>query len=80
MLTRFIEGGAPLRAADMRRPDLLRSAVGLLKRLHGSGLVFVLASMARAGLGLVVDEVFLGGGASQARPTRSPVWTCSGWP
>ncbi len=40
MLTRFIEGGAPLRASDIRRPDLLRSAVGLLKRLHGSGLVF----------------------------------------
>jgi len=40
MLTRFIAGGAPLQAAELRRPELLRSAVGLLKRLHGSGLVF----------------------------------------
>jgi thiamine kinase-like enzyme len=40
MLTRFIAGGLPLQAADLRRPALLRSAVGLLKRLHASGLVF----------------------------------------
>ncbi len=40
MLTRFIAGSVPLRAADLRRPELLRSAVGLLKRLHGSGRVF----------------------------------------
>jgi thiamine kinase-like enzyme len=41
MLTRFIDGGAPLLAADMQRLDVLRSAVGLLKRLHGSALAFV---------------------------------------
>ena len=40
MLTRFIAGGVPLRAGELRRPALLRSAVGLVKRLHGSGLVF----------------------------------------
>jgi len=40
MLTRFIAGSVPLRAADLRRPELLRSAAGLLKRLHGSGRVF----------------------------------------
>jgi len=40
MLTRFIAGGAPLQAADLQHPELLRSAIGLLKRLHGSGLVF----------------------------------------
>jgi thiamine kinase-like enzyme len=40
MLTRFIANGAPLQAADLRRPERLRSAVGLLKRLHGSGLAF----------------------------------------
>ena len=40
MLTRFIAGGVALRAAELRRPELLRSAVGLLRRLHGSGLVF----------------------------------------
>jgi thiamine kinase-like enzyme len=40
MLTRFIAGSVPLRAADLRRPELLRSAVALLKRLHGSGRVF----------------------------------------
>jgi thiamine kinase-like enzyme len=40
MLTRFIDGGLPLQAADMRRPELLRSAVGLLKRLHDSRLAF----------------------------------------
>ena len=40
MLTRFIAHGTPLRAAELRRPESLRSAVGLLKRLHGSGLAF----------------------------------------
>ncbi len=40
MLTRFIDGGVPLQAADMRRPELLRSAVALLKRLHDSRLAF----------------------------------------
>jgi len=40
MLTRFIEGGTPLQAADLRRPEPLRAAVGLLKRLHDSGLAF----------------------------------------
>lgn len=40
MLTRFIDGGLSLQAADMHRPELLRSAVGLLKRLHDSGLAF----------------------------------------
>src|SRR5262245_34415982 len=40
MLTRFIDGGAPLEAADLRRPTPLRDAAGLLKRLHGSGLAF----------------------------------------
>ena len=40
MLTRFIAGGAPLQAADLRRPEPLRDAAGLLKRLHDSGLVF----------------------------------------
>ncbi len=40
MLTRFIDGGLPLQAADMRRPELLRSAVALLKRLHASRLAF----------------------------------------
>jgi thiamine kinase-like enzyme len=40
MLTRFIADGAPLQAGDLRRPEQLRSAVGLLKRLHGSGLAF----------------------------------------
>jgi thiamine kinase-like enzyme len=40
MLTRFIAGGVPLQVADLRRAELLRSAVGVLKRLHGSGLVF----------------------------------------
>jgi thiamine kinase-like enzyme len=40
MLTRFIEGGTPLQAADLRRQAPLRDAVGLLKRLHGSGLTF----------------------------------------
>jgi thiamine kinase-like enzyme len=40
MLTRFIAGGAPLEAADLRRPGPLRDAAGLLKRLHESGLAF----------------------------------------
>lgn len=40
MLTRFIVGGVPLQVTDLRRPELLRRAVGLLKRLHGSGLAF----------------------------------------
>lgn len=40
MLTRFIDGGTPLRAADLRDPGVLHRAVGLLKRLHGSGLAF----------------------------------------
>lgn len=40
MLTRFIEGGMPLRAVEMRQPELLRRAASLLKRLHGSGLAF----------------------------------------
>ena len=40
MLTRFIEGAAALRAAELRQPALLRQAAGLLKRLHGSGLAF----------------------------------------
>src|SRR5262245_60262598 len=40
MLTRFIDGGAPLRAADLRQRELLRRAAGLLQRLHGSGLAF----------------------------------------
>jgi len=40
MLTRFIAGGAPLEAAELRRPGPLRDAVALLKRLHESGLAF----------------------------------------
>src|SRR5262245_46205656 len=40
MLTRYIEGGTSLQAADLRRPERLRAAVGLLKRLHDSGLAF----------------------------------------
>src|SRR5262245_22976356 len=40
MLTRFIASGVALRAAELRQPELLRRAAGLLKRLHGSGLVF----------------------------------------
>jgi len=40
MLTRYIDGGAPLQPADLRQPELLRRAIGLLKRLHGSGLAF----------------------------------------
>ena len=40
MLTRFIGGGAPLQAADLRHPAPLHDAVGLLKQLHGSGLAF----------------------------------------
>jgi thiamine kinase-like enzyme len=40
MLTRFIDGGTPLQAADLQRPEPLRNAVDLLKRLHGSGLAF----------------------------------------
>src|SRR5262249_13162570 len=39
MVTHFI-AGAPLRAADLRRPGPLRDAAKLLKRLHASGLVF----------------------------------------
>jgi thiamine kinase-like enzyme len=40
MLTRFIAGGTPLEAADLRRPGPLRDAAALLQRLHESGLVF----------------------------------------
>src|SRR5215470_647387 len=40
MLTRFIAGGVALEAADLRRPGPLRDAVGLLRRLHDSGLAF----------------------------------------
>jgi thiamine kinase-like enzyme len=40
MLTRFIDGGTPLQAVELRRPELLRGVVSLLKRLHGSGLAF----------------------------------------
>jgi len=40
MLTRFIDGGTPLQAADLRRPGPLRDAAALLKQLHGSGLAF----------------------------------------
>lgn len=40
MLTRFIAGGAPLQADDLRRPEQLRDAVALLKRLHDSRLAF----------------------------------------
>jgi thiamine kinase-like enzyme len=40
MLTRFIEGGVALQAAELREPALLRRAAALLKQLHGSGLAF----------------------------------------
>jgi thiamine kinase-like enzyme len=40
MLTRFIAGGAPLQAVDLRRPEQLRDAVALLKRLHDSRFTF----------------------------------------
>jgi thiamine kinase-like enzyme len=40
MLTRFIAGGAPLQVDDLRRPEQLRDAVALLKRLHDSRLTF----------------------------------------
>lgn len=40
MLTRFIDDGTALQSADLRQPDLLRDAVGLLKRLHESRLAF----------------------------------------
>ena len=42
-------------------------SVGAAFRTLEAGWYAGLAAMARAGLGLVVDEVFLGGGASQAR-------------
>jgi len=40
MLSRYVAGAEPLSPERLREPDHLRAAVGLLRRLHGSGLVF----------------------------------------
>ena len=40
MLSRYIAGAVPLSPERLREEDHFRAAVGLLRRLHGSGLVF----------------------------------------
>lgn len=40
MLSRYLRGAVPLSAERLREPGVLGAAVGLLKRLHGSGLAF----------------------------------------
>jgi thiamine kinase-like enzyme len=40
MLSRYIAGAVPLSPDRLREADHFRAAVGLLQRLHGSGLVF----------------------------------------
>ena len=40
MLSRYIAGAVPLSPERLREGDHFRAAVGLLRRLHGSGLVF----------------------------------------
>ncbi len=40
MLSRYIRGAVPLSSERLRAEDHFRAAVGLLRRLHGSGLAF----------------------------------------
>lgn len=40
MVTRFIDGAVPLSPAALKEAESLRATVGLLQRLHGSGLPF----------------------------------------
>jgi thiamine kinase-like enzyme len=40
MVTRFIDGAVPLSPVALKDPETLRGTVGLLQRLHGSGLPF----------------------------------------
>lgn len=54
MLTSFIAGGVPLDAARLRDPEMLRRAVLLLKRLHGSPCQFA----GRRDLSTTLDEYF----------------------
>jgi len=40
MLSRYLSGAVPLSPARLKEPDHFRAAIGLLKRLHESGLAF----------------------------------------